>query len=252
MNVMRVGRLAHGAPHGSRRARHGGLAPKMTRKLSPQTSEHVAHHEAGHFVADYFHATYERIDAVTIVPSGDAAGQNTGRHPLDEGCSNSEIAKAIIGLFAGRAAEVRYDASREIEARSSAGDDEEKAATFLRWLCHGKGKRKRDDLEMRLRARAASLVEEHWAAVSALARELLERKKLDVYEAAWIVAIAEGEDAKTRLAEYRSFRDGPARRVVTMTRAELRGILAKAERQKTRAARTRGGGASLVKAARKP
>jgi hypothetical protein len=173
------------------------------------TKEHVDHHEAGHFVAAYFMGTHERLTAVTIVPKGDAAGRNEGdgSDPLGDDCSEQEVRNLVVELFAGYAADVRFDPAREGDggARAGAEDDDAKAKVRLGWI--SKHKREREKLEDYLRRLAAALVEEHWTAVTALARELLEHKTLEGYEAGWVVAIAEGEQAKGELAEYRRHRD---------------------------------------------
>jgi hypothetical protein len=173
-------------------------------KLTPQTIEHVAHHEAGHFVAAYFQGAHEHIDGITIVPAGDAAGENTGQYPLDDDSSEREIWRVIVHLFAGHAAELQFDPARKAGARITARDDDEKAGVFLRQLREKKSEQNK--LEARLRSLASSLIDEHWPSVAALAQELLEHRKLDVDEATWIVAVAEGERAKKEL-EYRRRRD---------------------------------------------
>jgi hypothetical protein len=174
--------------------------PKIVKRLPRDV---VAHHEAGHFVAAYVHATHESIDSVTIDLAGTTAGVNSGEYPLCERPSVREIHNLIVGLFAGHAAEVRFDPSRDTDgtARPSSSGDDEKADTHLRWVC--KSKKERAQLEDRLRRQARALVDEHWAAVVALAHELVLRTSLDVYEATWIVAIATGKEAKRDLAEYR-------------------------------------------------
>jgi hypothetical protein len=60
-----------------------------------------------------------------------------------------------------------------------------------------------DKVERRLRAEADSLVDEHWPAVTALARDLLEHEEIDAYEAGCVVAIAEGKAAEGARADYR-------------------------------------------------
>ena len=73
-----------------------------------QTREHVAHHEAGHFVAAYFQGMVEHIYEVTIKPSGDAAGRNNGEDPLGEEASHGELCRGIIESSAGYAVEIHW------------------------------------------------------------------------------------------------------------------------------------------------
>jgi hypothetical protein len=124
---------------------------------------------------------------------------------LNERSSQREITHYLVGLFAGYAAEVRLDPAREGEgARATAREDDYEAEKSLGGLARTNAER--DKLERRLRARAASLVSEHWAAVTALARELLEHRTVEGDEAELIVAIAEGEQPENALAEYRRHR----------------------------------------------
>src|SRR5262249_22643663 len=124
----------------------------------------------------------------------DAAGANDGEHPLIEGSSPREIEAAIVQSLAGYAADIRFYPRGKSRARARAGDDERDVAHFFRFL-NLRGNR-RAEREAWLRKVAADLVEKHWSAVSALAKELQEHRTLDGCEATWIVAIAEGESAK--------------------------------------------------------
>lgn len=171
------------------------MSPKQNRK-------HVAHHEAGHFVAAYFLGMHSSTFKVTIKPDGDAAGSNEGEYPIDDDPSLREIGHVCVKLFAGYEAEVRFDPKRAKGARLAASHDDAQAARWLRLF----GK-KSEQTEKRLRREARSLVEEHWPAIEALAAELLKHETLDNYEAEWVVAIAEGEAAKRSLAEYRENRN---------------------------------------------
>jgi ATP-dependent Zn protease len=175
--------------------------PRGKRRLRAQRREHVAHHEAGHYVAAYFDAMHDSIFRVTIAPSSGVAGRNTGEHPLGEEWSAREAHQVVVGLYAGYAAEVRFDPSREREARLCASSDDEIADALLRSIC--KARTERWEWEQLSRSRAAAVIVEHWHAVTALARELLDRTTLEGDEAAWIVAIAEGKRAKRNLDEYR-------------------------------------------------
>jgi hypothetical protein len=173
------------------------------RSLAPQPRKLAAYHEAGRFVAHYFHAGHAQANRVTIAASVEAARQHRCEDPLWQEPSVREIQRLIIGIYAGFAAEVRFDPSceKDVSTRRAASRDEEKAQAYL-LVAHGRTK-ERAECEIRLRAQARLVVVEHWDAVTALALELLEKTTLDGYEAAWIVAIAEGERAKRDLADHR-------------------------------------------------
>lgn len=163
----------------------------------------VAHHEAGHFVAAYFLGIADGVFEITIQPSAcGAVLGNVDREGLDDEASQREIERAAIELFAGYAAEVRFDPRHLDMARRHAGSDDERAAELLAIL--GFEEPMRAALKSGLRANAASLIEEHWDAVTALARALLKQTTIDVYEATYIVAAAEGTTARKRLALYRA------------------------------------------------
>ncbi len=193
----------------SARAAHGGRAEEesMGKKNDRET---IAHHEAGHFVAAYVLGNHERIVAVDVRPSGDAGGQNhgDGSFPLEEDSSRREVESVLIELFAGCAAHLQLRPRETRIARAFAADDDAKAADIIGGL--GLSGERLTKREKWLRAKAASLVDEHWLAVSALARELLERETLEGFEAAWVVAVAIGEAAQTALAEYRRQHRGGA------------------------------------------
>ncbi len=124
-----------------------------------------------------------------------------GESPLGLKPSPLEVRRLVVGLFAGCAAELRLDPEREKEARATAASDDHEAEVFLQSLYPDE--RKREVHRRALRGKAASVVEEHWDAVAALASELLELQTLESEEAALIVAVAEGERAKRELAELR-------------------------------------------------
>ena len=195
-----------------------GRRKEIGSRDAPQTREWTAHHEAGHFVAAYFHGMVDDGCEITIAQSGDAAGMNRlYGHPLDEDCSRKEIERFIIGLFAGYEAEVRFDPARSTSRFSAAADDAE-AEEWLPKLA--KTEAEREKLGTILRSKTRALLDEHWAAVCALAQELLQHTTLDGYEATWIVAIAEGEYAGKELPAYRRNRDAAFDRVASLDAVE--------------------------------
>jgi hypothetical protein len=186
------------------------MATKKRKKPSvpvdKTAEESFAHHEAGHFVAAYIYAMHESITAVSMAADGDTAGANhgDGSLPLAEYGSLEDVKHLIVGLYAGYAAEVKFDPSRKEVARRTASHDDEEAERWIEALYPQR--RERAERAQNLRFIAATLVSEHWPAVAALARELVEHRTLEGYEAAWIVAIAEGEQAKRALEEFRKAR----------------------------------------------
>jgi hypothetical protein len=163
----------------------------------------VAHHEAGHFVAAYFmQPGGSDYASVTIQPSGDAAGLHSCEPPpLD---NEEQIERAIVQLYAGYAAQVRFDPSAEESAKRTASSDDAQAEEWLDLLRLTKPAKRARHVE-RLRRNAAGLVSDHWHAVVALANDLLERTTVRGEEAACIVAIAEGKEARRTLAAIRSW-----------------------------------------------
>jgi hypothetical protein len=158
--------------------------------------EHVAYHEAGHFVVA--HVLGLGVLDVTIEPKG----ETLGRVESDEGepTSVESLLHQVIELYAGYEAWVRFDPSSEEKARLGASEDDEQANGYLLRL----GK-KGPDQERELRERAKQLVEEHWRAIEALANELLEAGRISVCAGELIIEVAKGETDPVELAEYRRF-----------------------------------------------
>ncbi len=173
-----------------------------------QTEQHVAYHEAGHFVVGRAFGS-EHSYHVTIVPHGDSAGQLAGEYPLGDTFDDADVEAVIVELFAGYAAQVRFDPSSREWARTTADDDDEEAKDFIGLLSTNEDPA---EVEQRLRCRAAELVAEHWPSIEALAAELLKEKTLSDEAAELIVDIACGRAKSVELENYRLLRAGQPER----------------------------------------
>ena len=166
--------------------------------------QRTAHHEAGHAVVRYvlrgaapYHVSIKPNPSIGMlgVASGDA---DFSEHPTRE-----EVEAAIVELYAGYAAGIRFAPDCEDEHRAGSQDDYEKAERMLDWLDGGREKH-----EERLRAHASHVVEEQWPAIARVADELLQRTTLDDTEVETLFLIEQGSEEVTEadLARYRQFR----------------------------------------------
>lgn len=173
--------------------------------MTEQSLEEVAHHEAGHAVASYALGRFDSVYRVTIVPTNDYLGIVDGS--FDDDGTQACVEDHITGLYAGFAAQVRFDHVSEERARAGASDDDAKADDLMRFL-----PREGAD-ESVFRDRAASLVEQHWPKIEALARQLLVHRTLDQSECEFIFEAANGdESALTALSSYRRLKGSASRR----------------------------------------
>lgn len=183
-------------------------SPKKTAKKTraPQksgrerTREHAAHSEAARFTAAYLAGM---VDSTLDVTIGPARGAGDGEFTFENDPSWREIRKLILCLYAGHAAESRFDGGKG-KARAITAGDNAKALKRLRTLVHSAEPLAK--LEKTLRDEAKALVEEHLDAITALANALLERETLSNGEAARVVAIAEGARARRDLPRYQPSR----------------------------------------------
>jgi hypothetical protein len=154
---------------------------------------HVAHHEAGHFVAHHY-LVGNGTTSLAIVPDG--KGGFEGENPVGYNLRtlpDGEIDPAvweseIVTLYAGAAAELRLDAAREDEVRLLSKGDADAAAYFLS-VCLDEPER-----EAELRGRAAAFVAEHWSEIEAVASELMLKKSLHGEVALLILRLVNGSD----------------------------------------------------------
>jgi hypothetical protein len=165
----------------------------------------TAIHEAGHAVAQYVLG----IDTgmVSVLPQPGSLGRSTG----DEAYSlnrqkkvgdewrvdDVEVKKDIIVLFAGYAAQVRWEPAVAKEAKLGSATDDRQANDLLE--CHlGLD----EDL---LREEAAVLLGKDWLGVVLVARELLVWKELDDLELEHLIELSRGDEGSLMaLARYRA------------------------------------------------
>ncbi len=163
--------------------------------MSGTEREQVAYHEAGHFVASYMLTPSSYRATVSIRPSRE---EGTEGHCFSEGpwCEEQYLAEPVI-YFAGFAAERRYNPNAD--PRGS-GLDGEKAREILELLGDVA-------LEDEYRAKADTLIADHWAEVEALAEELLRQETITAPgEAEIVIDIARGEATVEDLARYRALK----------------------------------------------
>ena len=161
---------------------------------------HTAYHEAGHFVAAYALSNYgeDYLPAqymITIKPDGESLGKVN----LDDERSDKDPKirrNALLSLYAGYYAEVRYDPDCADRAEQTSDDDFSKAKDALETL---------DSVEdhslliKKLRAGAKALVDQHWNEIELLADALLRRETIPGDEAEIIIDVARGETSLKQL-----------------------------------------------------
>ena len=122
-----------------------------------------AYHEAGHAVASH---VLDRGTVYSITMEPDLVEGTRAATRGDWGMSmeptTQELEDEIVVLYAGCAAEARFDSSRAEQARLGAVGDEQQASDWLRWLEDGAA------AEGRLRQRAVDLVNEHFDKIEVL------------------------------------------------------------------------------------
>jgi len=156
----------------------------------------LAFHEAAHAVADVRFGF--NCAGVTIIPNKEkdtlgCALALDDDHFSPDGEINIDVGrKRIIALLAGYAAEVLLPSlsnmpERKRLARLGASSDFEKAREVLRTLGL------KPNVTSWLK-RARNFARSEWCAIEAVARELLDAKKLDETEIETLIAIADGEE----------------------------------------------------------
>jgi sugar phosphate isomerase/epimerase len=158
----------------------------------------VAHHEAGHAVADHrlgftsFGCTVVPNDAENTLGS---AGQYDGWEDADEARS------FVTSLYAGYCAEVVFGAD-ERGARHGARYDFERAAEVLAWLA--------DTTEAAGLEAAFRFVREpaKWNAIMTVAAELEKCGTLDGTEVEILIDVADGTVQRSDLDQYRALKGG--------------------------------------------
>jgi Peptidase family M41 len=162
---------------------------RQKRRKPPSDLECVAYHEAGHAVAAY--NLKRRFNYVTIIREDDTLGQcrftpykNFRPDIYSDNKTKARVEQAIVMLFAGAAAENKLAGKRNRAgedddfqkavnlAASQCGSDEEVGA-YLNWLW--------------VRTRVLLDLPWLWAAVEALAQELLKYRKVSYQKACKII-----------------------------------------------------------------
>jgi hypothetical protein len=133
----------------------------MTEASTASSALHAAFHESAHFVAH--HHLLPAEDPCELAISGDG----TGHFELGAARGLEHTRERVIALYAGAAADLLLDPSREQAVRANAARDDREAADWLRSL--GEAER-----EPEYRGRAEALVLEHWREIEVIAAMLLE------------------------------------------------------------------------------
>jgi len=152
----------------------------------------TAHHEAAHAVVLY------RANGEFSGGGIDIVEQNGCLGKAYDAISDSENPKHLIAVvlscYAGAAAQQKVDPST---GNDGCNLDDETAAKYLGWLGESAE-------EAKYRRESADLVDQHWAEITAVATELVERRELDETEVETIAdCTRDGEDWRPMLRRYR-------------------------------------------------
>jgi hypothetical protein len=158
----------------------------------------TACHEAAHAVARYLIRPHADGDEVTIIPTENTLGHHRAEPWFDSALrvdsssgkvsyDREEIDRCIVQSLVGRYADRRAGCSIRLSRIGAMGDDERitECMTFA------------GSALANLRRRSARFVRRHWKAISAVARELLDRETLQADEVEGIVDLL-GRPAETR------------------------------------------------------
>jgi hypothetical protein len=165
----------------------GGPATEVTR-------QHVAHHEAGHALAHMRGGLGTRL--ISIVPDEQKGTLGRAGSLDGESAGGNAWEACMLALFAGYAAQVRFDPSCEALARRGARSDFEKAQELA-----GVGTNEWATTQAEWLERASAFVadEGNWRAIQLLAAELLEHEDLDPDIAITVVEVADGTTTREQL-----------------------------------------------------
>lgn len=171
-------------------------------QLDPKEAIHrTAVHEAGHAVSEFIHNGDAPFASIIPNEKFGTLGRTVspGKQPDDDPDAVQEAVEAfIVDCFAGYAAQVHFAPDHQADALQGRRGDDELAATCLTRLPGD-----REANERRLRGAAAGLVSREWAAIEAVATELLRFQTLDSGEVELIVMLSRGEAAAGELERYR-------------------------------------------------
>lgn len=161
----------------------------------------TAHHEAAHAVVQYRVNKEFSGSGINIIERNGCLGR------APDGISDSEnpvqLIAVVLSCYAGAAAQQKIDPSTGSDGCDL---DDETAAKCLSWLGESAD-------EVKYRREAADLVDQHWAEITAVATELIERKELDETEVETIAdCTRDGEDWRPMLQRYRLLKESASRR----------------------------------------
>lgn len=151
----------------------------MARKMSEL--ERTAYHEAGHAVAAY--SMRRRIRAVSIIPEGNTLGHNLYGKGLNiqpdagvDGRMRNEIERRVICVLAGWAVEARLNPRRRGIATGS--NDLRHASDLASYVVGSAEELEAYSNWLWIRTKLLIALPYHWAAIEALAGELVTHKRL--------------------------------------------------------------------------
>lgn len=166
--------------------------------------ERLAHHEAGHIVADVvLNGSSARSVTIERNESRSSLGYAMPEPSLEIYPRVRDYEMIVIAFFAGLAAEIRFDSEAIQDPHAQIGHraDDLKAS---RWLTLLGGAELHED---RLRDETTAFVEAHWDGITRLASELIAHGTLNHDECEMIIEIVHGEGSEWDLAQYRMLRD---------------------------------------------
>jgi integration host factor subunit beta len=159
-----------------------------------------AYHEAGHAVAitRFGFGNPE----VTIRPGGTGLGASAEADVWED---RVVAGKILVSIYAGFAAQAHHDQAEEATARDDARADFEDADTILGFAHKGADELLQQQQHWLGRARRFVTEPKNWAAIEAVAQELVANETLVGEEVDSVIDAADGDpDAKEQLAFYRA------------------------------------------------
>ena len=142
---------------------------------------HAAFHEAGHFVAHHHLVPSEAANEIAVFNDG------TGIYAPGDVCDKGKARERVVAIYAGAAADLLLDPSREDTVRAHARRDDLEAAQWLDQL-------REREREVDYRERARAVVAENWREVEVIAAMLLDVDALRGDVAKMIVDLMNGVD----------------------------------------------------------
>ncbi len=150
---------------------------------------HAAFHEAGHFVAHHYLVPSEVPVRFGIFDDG-GGYYAWGAPPSGEPDDPGKMRGRVVAIYAGAAADLRLDPSREEAIRADAKHDDEQATKCLDRLGEL-------DREVMYRGQARAFVADHWREIQAVAATLLELETLRGDVAEMVLDLVNGVDVES-------------------------------------------------------